>query len=236
MKPLLVGFGDSWTFGSELDIPQEQNWLACLGRGIGADTVNMATPASSIGHLAVQLFDFIQLGHTGQIIFLVGLTSASRYLSYSNELNEFVNITARLVYRTTQPEPPTGRPATGQPPDVVEHMRPLADAVYLYADCEQYRSFITAQTILLFQNYCQLNNITVRFFNYFDTVDLSTYGSAINLSQIYPTTITKAITGQEYVLPDTLSNQYFAGKLFHPNHLGHQRIAEILYEFLQATS
>jgi hypothetical protein len=233
MKPLLVGFGDSWTFGSELDIPQEQNWLTQLGCRLNADTVNMSTPASSIGHLAVQLFDFVKLQHTGQIVFLVGLTGSSRYLSYSNELDEFVNITPQLVYRTTQPEPPPGRPATGQPPDVIEHMRPLADAVYRYADCEQYRSFVTAQTILLFQNYCGFNNITVKFFSYFDMAGLSNYNQVINLEHLYPTTITQAMTGQEYVLPDILDNPYFAGKLFHPNQHGHERIAQILYDFLQ---
>lgn len=235
MKDLIVGFGDSWTFGSELDVPQEQNWLAHLGRRLDANTINMATPASSIGHLAVQLFDFIKLQHTGQITFLVGLTGSSRYLSYSNQLDEFVNITPQLVYRSTQPEPPEGRPPTGQPPDVIEHMRPLADAVYRYADCEQYRSFVTAQTILLFQNYCKLNDITVRFFSYFDSADLSSHSMVVDCDNIYPMTMTRALTGQEYVLPDTLSNQYFAGKLFHPNHLGHQRMADILYEFLQAT-
>ncbi len=235
MKNLIVGFGDSWTFGSELDQPQNENWLAHLGRRLDADTLNMAVPASSIGHLAVQLFDFVKLGRTDSTTFMVGLTGASRYLSYSNEFDEFVNITPSLVYRSQQPEPPAGRPPTGQPPDVITHMRPLADSIYRYADCEQYRSFVTAQTIMLFQNYARLNNITVKFFSYFDRADLCAYASVLDLTQIYPKTLTQAMTGQEYSLPDILNNKYFAGKLFHPNQLGHQRISEILYEFLQTT-
>jgi len=48
---------------------------------------------------------------------------------------------------------------------------------------------------------------------------------------VYPTTITQALTGTEYSIPAIRENEYFKDKLFHPNHAGHQRIAEILRDF-----
>ena len=48
---------------------------------------------------------------------------------------------------------------------------------------------------------------------------------------IYPTSITRALTGEEYSIPAIRENKYFAGKLFHPNINGHTRIAELLRDF-----
>jgi hypothetical protein len=59
-KTLLVAFGDSWTFGSELDIPREDPWVKHVANTLGIEYVNMGVPASSIGHTTVQLFDFIK--------------------------------------------------------------------------------------------------------------------------------------------------------------------------------
>ena len=87
---ILVGFGDSWTYGSELEKPKEQNWLYHLSVLLNCKTVNMSTPASGVEHTVVQLFDFIQNTQhtTNKKIFAVGLSGLTRYLSYSNRLEE----------------------------------------------------------------------------------------------------------------------------------------------------
>lgn len=237
MSKLLVGFGDSWTFGSELDIPYEQSWVAQLANSLDCEFINLGTPASSRGHLVVQLFEWINLSSKYKDykkIFMIGLTGQSRYLSYSNQLNEFVNITPNLVYRTTQPLPPPGRPPTGQPPDTVPELEDLARVTYQHTDCESWSNFVTAQTLFAFQQYCKLNQITNRYFCYFDTVDLLDYANIVDIKSIYPTSITKALTGRDYEHQTTMKHECFEGKLFHPNLLGHQRIAQILYEFLQS--
>jgi hypothetical protein len=108
MKRLLVAFGDSWTFGSELHTPQFSAWPYLLANKLNAKLLNLGTPASSIGHLVVQLFQFINQIETYKeykIMFMVGLSGRSRYLSYFNELNEFVNITPEAVYRTGDIKP-----------------------------------------------------------------------------------------------------------------------------------
>lgn len=222
MSDFLVGFGDSWTFGSELDRPWEQSWVVQLAKRFNAIPVNLGTPASGIGHLTVQLFDFVKQKHTGRIIFMVGLSGATRYLTYSNRLQEFVNITPEANYRTGDIH------QSGRPPEVVREFSTLAGEMYRMVECEEYNKFLATQTVFLFQQYCKNNNIDVLFFSYFDTVKFDS--DIINNNLIYPTTITQALTGQEYELPAIRDNEYFQGKLFHPNIQGHERIAELLYE------
>jgi lysophospholipase L1-like esterase len=224
MKKLIVGFGDSWTYGSELEFPQQQCWVTQVANLVNADYKNLGTPASSIGYLTNQLFDFIkQKPNDCKIIFMVGLTGLTRYLSYSNALQEFINITPEANYRTTN------IPVNGRPPDIVIEFGTLASEMYRMVECVEYNQFIATQAVALFQNYCSRCNIDVIFFSYFD---LCTFDSAlVDTSLIYPTTLTYALTGQEYDIPKIRDNEYFQGKLFHPNKQGHTKIAELLKDF-----
>ena len=229
MKQLLVAFGDSWTFGSELHNPQEHAWPRLVANKTESELLNYGTPASSIGHLTVQLFDFLhKLSNYKEykIIFMVGLTSRSRYLSYDNKLNEFVNITPDAVYRTGDIKP------TGQPPQDVEYLLSLKGIHYQLVDNDNYSEFLTAQTILLFQQLAKNNNIDCVFFSYFDQFTLDRY-NFINKQVILPDTVTKILTGQEYALPAIRNNIYFQNKLFHPNEQGHQAIADLLLDFYE---
>lgn len=224
MKQILVGFGDSWTFGSELDRPAEQCWLAQMASCMGVAYVNNSCPASSIGHLTVQLFDFIKNSQITdcKLVFLVGLSGASRHLTYNSSGNEFANITPDTVYSTSDIHP------TGQPPETLDHMRELLKQTYMYVEHPEYNKFLATQTVFLFQQYCQQNNIDVIFFSYFDRINFDS--TLVNTDIIYPTTITQSLTGNEYSA-DTMSHKYFVGKLFHPNIDGHTQIATILKEF-----
>jgi hypothetical protein len=225
MKRLLVAFGDSWTFGSELDLPRQQPWPTHLAEKLSAEAINLGTPASGIEHTLVKLFDWI--GTSGNYnnykkIFMVGLSGTTRYLTYSNQLKEFVNITPEANYRTGNIH------VSGCPPEVVSNFGTLSGEMYRIVESHEYNQYIATKTVFAFQNYCAQNNIDVLFFSYFDLaqVDYRVVDSRI----IYPTTITKALTGQEYSLPDICQHPYFVGKLFHPNADGHKQIAQILYD------
>lgn len=229
MKRLLVAFGDSWTFGSELDKPQTDAWPQLVADKIGAKLLNLGTPASSIGHLSVQLFDFLNQFpdyKSYKIIFMVGLTSRTRYLSYCNSLDEFVNITTDAVYRTGGIKP------TGQPPEDLEHLLGLKDIQYRLVDNNNYCEFLAAQTVFLFQQFSKNNYIDAIFFNYFDNLNLSKY-FFIESSMILSKTITEELTGKNYIIPDIRNNVYFENKLFHPNERGHQAIANLLLDFYE---
>lgn len=226
MKTLLVGFGDSWTFGSELDRPQEQSWIVPLSHSLSAEYINLGVPASSIGHLIVQLFDYIKVSNQYtdyKKIFMIGLTGTTRYLSYSNRLNEFVNITPAATYQTRNIK------HSGSPPDVVLEFSNLSGDMYRMVECSEYNTFLATQTIFSFQQYCYSNNIDCIFFSYFDYIKLD--NQILDLTQIYPTSLTYSLTGHEFKLPLIQQNKYFKGNLFHPNLLGHLKIAEILNEF-----
>jgi hypothetical protein len=230
MQTLLVGFGDSWTFGSELDRPQEQSWVAQLATMQGWDHINMGTPASSIGHLTVQLFDFIKLNKDHQqIVFMIGLSGLTRYLSYNNAGKEFVNITPEAVYSTSNIH------QSGRPPECIDHMKQLAQLTYRQVEDPIYNEFVAAQTIFTFQQACRVSNIKNLFFSYFDKPEFNNYSHIVNTVSIYPTSITQALTGKEYSIPAIRDNKYFAGKLFHPNVHGHTRIAELLQDFYVQT-
>jgi hypothetical protein len=224
----IVGFGDSWTFGSELDRPSEQCWLAQLANTMDARFCNMSTPASSIGHLSVQLFDFIKQNSNFEetrLIFMVGLTGLTRYLSYSNSKSQFVNITPEAVYCTQDIH------ASGRPPEHLHFMDELAKQTYTLVEDATYNEFLVVQQIAMFQQFCNYNEIDCIFFSYFDLPTFNNYGHMIVQDLIYPQSLTHALTGEEYSIPNIRNNKYFEGKLFHPNLVGHTRIAEILQEF-----
>lgn len=220
MKTLLVGFGDSWTFGSELDRPWEQSWVVQLAKMLDIEHLNLGTPASSIEHTIVQLFDFIEnykQYSEYKKIFAVGLSGTRRHLSYSNHLQEFVSITPQANYRTGDIH------QSGRPPDVVLNFDKLSGEMYRLVECETYIKFKVKQTLFTFENYCKQNNIDVIFFSYFDYPN-------IDNDLLYPMSLTKAMTGKEYE-PSIKQHGCFVGKLFHPNRHGHTRIAEIIKEF-----
>lgn len=228
MKEIIVGFGDSWTFGSELDRPSEQCWLSQLATTMDADSYNMSTPASSIGHLTVQLFNFIQQNpkfENNKLIFMVGLTGLTRYLSYSNSKKQFVSITPEAVYCTE------GIHTSGRPPEHLPFMDTLAKQTYTLTEDSKYNEFLVVQQIFQFQQFCNYNEIDCIFFSYFDMPVFDNYKHMIVKDLVYPITITQALTGKEYSIPAIRENEYFTGKLFHPNVNGHQRIAELLREF-----
>jgi hypothetical protein len=223
MQKLLVAFGDSWTFGSELDIPREDPWPTHLANQLQAQVINLGTPASSIEHTLVQLFEYIKISANYadyKKIFMVGLTGTTRYLTYSNTLREFVNITPEANYRTGNIH------ESGRPPDVVKEFGTLSGEMYRMVESPEYNQYVATKTIFAFQQYCNQHHIDVLFFSYFDLANIDT--NIVDVKTVYPRTITNALTGSEYELPAVRNHQYFAGKLFHPNIDGHQRIAELL--------
>jgi hypothetical protein len=226
MKTVLVAFGDSWTFGSELDIPREDPWPTHLARLINAESVNMGVPASGIGHIVLQFFNFLKQEQyqTHKKVFMVGLSGATRYLSYSNQHDEFVDITTEAVYRTQHIHP-----SGGPPPTLNAEFNILSTETYKRVQHTTWDTFLAAQVIALIQNYCKNQNIKCYFFSYFDKIDFTQFDYILDQSTIQTQTITEVLTGKLYT-QGVMDHPYFEGKLFHPNLNGHKQIAKILYD------
>ena len=59
MADILVGFGDSWANGDELDRSREKSYMQLLGERFGVHVLNYAVSSSSIGHMLIQFQRFV---------------------------------------------------------------------------------------------------------------------------------------------------------------------------------
>ena len=57
---ILLGFGDSWTRGSDLNPVHGKNYLTLLAEHFGIESVNCSRGGSSIPHLILQINEFIK--------------------------------------------------------------------------------------------------------------------------------------------------------------------------------
>lgn len=229
MKTLLVGFGDSWTVGAELPDPPNQNWVVQIAKRLNAEYINLGTSGTGVEHLLVQLFDFLKTKEQYadyKLVFMVGMSGASRYLSYSNERKEFISITPNACYRTTDIDP------GGKPPEVANDFVNISYNMYTVVDCAEYNSFITAKTIFAIQNYCKNNHIDCIFFSFWETPDMSGY--PIDTNYVCPTPMTELLTGMS-MGPELLNHEYFVGNMFHPNLAGQTKMSELIYDYYIST-
>lgn len=225
MKTLLVGFGDSWTIGAELPDPPNQNWVVQVAKRMGAEYINLGTSGTGVEHLTVQLFNFLKTKEQYadyKIIFMVGMSGASRYLSYCNQRKEFISITPNACYRTTGIDP------GGRPPEVANDFVNVSYNVYTMVDCAEYNNFIAAKTVFAIQNYCKNNNIDCIFFSFWEAPDF--LGYPVDTKYVCPTPMTELLTGMS-MSPELLEHEYFAGNMFHPNLAGQTQMSELIYDY-----
>lgn len=209
MKTLLATFGDSWTFGSELENPQTDCWTAQLSTEF-SHVFNMSVPASSIGHIVVQLENLlsqVKLDEFNQRVFVFGLTSSSRYLMFDNLKNEYVNVTSEAVYYTNTYN-------NGRPPDVAEHLLKFGNDFYRNIDHVKLQQHTVSQVVAFLQAWCKQNNIQDIYMSYFED---QTFNQFVN---------TDKIINQGNSL--NLAPEYFTDGRSHPNKEGHAYIASLV--------
>ena len=229
MKTLLVGFGDSWTIGAELPDPPNQNWVVQVAKRLTAEYINLGTSGTGVEHLMVQLFKFLQIKEQYteyKIIFMIGLSGASRYLSYSNERKEFISITPNACYRTTNVDP------GGRPPEVANDFVNISYNMYTMVDCAEYNNFVAAKTVFAIQQYCRNNNIDCIFFSFWESPDFMGY--PIDTNYVCEKPMTEILAGLP-IGEEILKHPYFVGNMFHPNLVGQIKMAEIIYDYYIST-
>lgn len=205
MKPLLI-FGDSWPHGAELK-QNELTYGELLAVALEQSLCNFSQPSTSIPHLILQLRDAISQGHRdcAAVFFLSGV---DRDLVWENN-----------TIRSLSPAAPSD-----------------ADwyAKYNSPELSQYRVNVT---LIALQLLCAKHNIDDHYIWGWDTVEL---WPDVDLKKIYPRTIAEEfLTGFE--VPSSMAkimylknshNPYIWPNQGHPNQLGHQRIADLLQEWI----
>jgi hypothetical protein len=206
MSTLLI-FGDSWPYGSELT-PDEQPYGNLLYQRVGCDNVKLfAQPSTSIPHLILQLRNAIAQGISGTkaVFFLTGI---DRDLVWEEHCTRELS--------------PTN-------PDNIDWY-----AKYNSPELSQYRVNVT---LIALQSMCAKYSIDDYYVWGWDRVDL---WPEVDTTKFYANTVADEFLGQADV-PHTFSkinhlknskNQYIWPNLGHPNQLGHQRIADMLAEWI----
>jgi hypothetical protein len=207
----LFTFGDSWTYGSELENPQTQCWTTKLSAILNCESNNLGIPASSIPHMLVQLISNLEHIKENDIC-IFGLTSPTRYIGYDNVLQQFVNITSEAVYYTDIKK-------TGHPPNVVPHMLNFGVDFYKLQDSFEYQQLHVATAIGSLQKICEQRNIRNYYFSYFEDLNLGKYTEIVN---------TETILHNGKAIKTMLSADAFNNISTHPTSLGHIEIANIL--------
>jgi lysophospholipase L1-like esterase len=222
-RPILVGFGDSWAYGTGL-ARDESCYINLLGNKLGIPNYNYAVAGSSVPHLILQLKNFIQQQYS---------TDNITYAIF------FITAMERDLIFTDQ----------GQPNDLSgPHPHQPAEYINYYAEIytDHLASFRLNTSLLTLTALCKHYNINAHYIFGWQTPKL---WPEINLDQFYQygqKSIMDVFLGNDiepthrniiflknsnnpYMLP-SIANVGSAG---HPNQLGHKKIAEVLNEWIK---
>jgi hypothetical protein len=202
----LIGFGDSWAYGSGLDFANEKPYLQLAAEKLGFNFINCAESSSSIPHLVHQLNNFI----------------SAKYSAEENYIAVFF-ITARE--RTFFVDPDLEKIIHSSPckTDFVEQER-----CYYQHYTDQYQNFVVNTAVAAIEHLCRAYNIKNCYIPGWQVID---FWPAIDRKKFlfdnqYP--ITK-LFGQTTNFTDLMNSDCkYLDSTGHPNQLGHQVIADVL--------
>jgi hypothetical protein len=223
VPPQLLIFGDSWPHGDELQI-HDVAYGELLAQQLGIATVkNYSDPGTGIGHMILQLQTAIQATahNTGKKIAVFFLSGQERHLCYCDDKILNLNIRGPRINPENDP-----------------HMAEiLNNTYYKYFYSDQMRDFYMNTNVLALQSMCRHHNIEDYYiagwqqFNFWPEVDLE---------RIYDQgrTSCRELLNMEFDNRDgvVFNNMYFSPNLSHPNQLGHQKIADCLFDWIKSKS
>lgn len=222
VKSRLIGFGDSWSYGSELAKDQKP-FVEILSQQLGCvESANYSRPGSSIGHLPVQLNSHIsritatrQHCHEWMAIFF--LTGQDRSMTY---------VDTDWMFQT----PNGGFCSPGQDKHLASQ---LNDMYYRYFHSTTSNNVTINTTVLALQQMCRYHNIDDVYitgwqqFDFWPEVDLTKVFAQGKKSCADILTL-EPMNGDVW----DRQNKYIYPNLTHPNQLGHELIAHELYEWI----
>jgi hypothetical protein len=214
-QPVLIGFGDSWAVGDDLN-PGEKHYLQLAAEQFQIPWINFAVGSSSVPHLIVQFKNFIDTkyfpkNHYHAVFFL---TAQERSFYYDQDTKELQHLC------------PSSNPTN---PYYRNYNRELGN-------------FTLNTTILALQQLCSIYSVQDYYMLGWQTNPLwaEVDHTKIWKSGKFPITQTFHGTDNQHDLstlhghgPNGQRNECFDRGLFHPNQLGHRRIAQSLCEWIK---
>lgn len=214
-------FGDSWPHGDELD-SQDMSYGQLLGQRLGIYKIkNYSVPGTGIAHLILQLRaalrdDQHSATNKTAVFFLSG---QERFMCYHDD--QIVNLSIR-------------GPRIN-PENDAAIMQRLNDLYFKYFYSDQMRDFYMNTNILTLQAMCRQHGIQDYYIAGWQQFD---FWPEVDLARIYDRgqTSCKELLNMEFDDRDgvVLDNVYFTPNRSHPNQLGHQRIADTLFEWIKS--
>jgi hypothetical protein len=203
----LIVFGDSWPAGVGAVNPAEDGFASLLGKKLNRSVINLSQPATSISHATWQLINFLKDytpdQYNDKILFC--LTGKTRSWHFKN--NEILELHPTRV--------------------------DMANKVYYsYVHSEELSNAERDKNIILVESLCQRFSLPVYFVVNWDEQPVH---QLINLNNFYPTSLLNLFNldnlPEEKFTSDYINNIYMTQ--FHPNNLGHQVIADALFNWIK---
>ncbi len=211
MYEKLFVFGDSWGFGSELKMPEEQPFGSCLGKLLSASVINNSNPGASLGLITKNLTEYLADIMPDDFVIIIIPPDVRWY--DQNEQRGFFS-----MYRMEEDSYLVFLQEKTQ--DWFEYHHSL----FIYAIQKMLED--RGCDYLLAHNYGQLPD----FVKYNLIVDGDRFLSKYSLTEL----LTGKIGDWQSYQLDTdnppeveFTGPYFEGKICHPNEQGHKHIADL---------
>lgn len=203
MVATLVTFGDSWPAGAEL-LPEEKTFGQILAEKLNRSFCNYSKNATSLEHMVLQLDSFVRTNPVDTMCVFF-LTSSSRSIAYKKD--RWLEVSGSKEYEN------------------------------LYS--EQLSKFRANMVMICLQSICRKYNLQDFYIAGWEKFPIVLSG--IDSSKIYDSGNTHCLNF--FKVNDTdptddpnyifyYHNHFIRPKVCHPNQLGHQTIAEKLYEWI----
>lgn len=206
----LVTFGDSWPYGSDL-LSGEEPFGVLLSKKLQAQQyVNKSCPATSNDHMILQLQEYVsEQGDVSEHVAVFFITSSARtcFIDYNNN-----------------------------PIEVRPDARASQDSLYYYyfkyfhtPGYEKFRHYVT---MLALQRMCNQLNLQDFYICGWEKPDFNFPG--IDIDRVYNRGQTSCVNlFSQHIKDSSEASQYIGMVGQHPTQLGHQIIADTLYNWIK---
>ena len=217
----LLIFGDSWPHGDELQ-DHEKAYGKLLAQQLGIHSVkNYSTPGTGLSHMILQLRTALKenqsIGSNKIAVFF--LSGQERFMCYHN--NQILHLTS------------TG-PRINPENDAAD-IQQLNNLYYKYFYTDQMRDFFMNTNVIALQAICRRHGIQDYYIAGWQQFD---FWPEVDVSKIYDEGRTSCGDLLNMEFRDGYGvvhyNPYISPNQSHPNQLGHQIIADTLFEWIKS--